>query len=395
MKKTLVEMELSKFYSDGNDVFVVRPKGVEPKYEGDGDFKREITKDYPKIKFTKAMRDNRKVFDKALNGGKIVCETIQPTLFCLEFGLETLEHNNFAKMGIQMKQSVQRWFLNIWDIDEDNIIETYQNLEDALDAIDNYIEEKGLLKVAMNDFIEKLTTDENLQFITKATVQPKNKPKDAYTNGFNVLQSVLSGTDELRDTLISWLGWGSNPINDGMWGDMLDGFYEDFDEAMNDDDFEAVYKLVDKTFSPKCIEYFRELERMLEWYESSYDPRCLTDNSIKVINEQLDDLAKAATSNLKKSVGNDHIGGWYIKDKEENKNLFIADHIKLTKEQILFIEESGFEMFNQNFNSALQRLGYTIDTFVECYKGVKNLNELEYGMSLTYVLRLLNPKKAL
>ena len=385
-------MELSKFYSDGNDVFVVRPKGVEPKYEGDGDFKREITKDYPKIKFTKALRDNRKAFDKALNGGKIVYETLQPTLFCLEFGLETLEHNDFAKMGIQMKQSVQRWFLNIWDIDEDNIIETYQNLEDALDAIDNYIEEKGLLKVAMNDFIEKLTTDENLQFITKATVQPKNKPKDAYTNGFNVLQSVLSGTDELRDTLISWLGWGSNPINDGMWGDMLDGFYEDFDEAMNDDDFEAVYKLVDKTFSPKCIEYFRELERMLEWYENSYDPRCLTDNSIKAINEQLDDLAKVATSNLKKSVGNDHIGGWYIKDKEENKNLFIADHIKLTKEQILFIEESGFEMFNQNLNSALQRLGYTIDTFVDCSKMV-DLKTLEYEMSLTYTLRLLNPQK--
>lgn len=393
MKKTLVEMELSKFYSDGKDEFVVRPKGVEPKYDGDGDFKREVTKDYPRIKFTKELRDNKEAFDKALSGGKIVSETLTPTLFCLEFGLETLEHNNFAKMGIQMKQTVQRWFLNIWDIDEDNIIETYQNLEDALDALDSYIEEKGLLKVAMNDFIEKLTTEENLQFIEKATAQPKNKPKDAYTNGFKVLQSV-ENTENLRNTLIAWLGWGSDPINDGMWSDMLDGFYEDFDEAMNDDDFEATHKLVDKTFSPKCIEYFRELERMIEWYDSQYDPRCLTDNSIKVITEhQLDDLAKLATSDLKKSVGNDHIGGWYIKDKEENKNLFIANGIKLTKDEILFIEESGFEMFNQNFNSALQRLGYTIDTFVECYKGVKNLNELEYEMSLTYTLRQLNPQK--
>lgn len=392
MKKVLVEMELSKFYSDGKNEFVVRPKGVEPKYEGDGDFKREVRKDYPRIKFTKELRDNKKALDKALDGGKIVAETFSPTLFCLEFGLETLEYNNFAKMGIQMKQSVQRWFLNIWDIDEDNIIETYQNLEDALDALDSYIEEKGLLKVAMNDFIEKLTTEENLQFIEKATAQPKNKPKDAYTNGFKVLQSV-ENTENLRNTLIAWLGWGSDPINDGMWSDMLKTFYEDFDEALNDDDFEAAHKLVDKTFSTKCIEYFRELERMIEWYDSQYDPRCLTDNSIKVITEQLDDLAKLATSDLKKSVGNDHIGGWYIKDKEENKNLFIANEIKLTKEQILFIEESGYEMFNQNLNSALQRLGYTIDTFVECYKGVKNLNELEYYMSLTYVLRQLNPQK--
>ena len=391
MKKTLVEMELSKFYRDDENELVIRPNGVEPKYEDEGVFKSEITKDYPRIKFTKAVRDNRETLDKAINGGKVVCSTFNQKCFCLEFGLETLENDSFSMMGIKMKQSVQRWFLNIWDIDEDNIIETYQNIEDALDALDSYIEEKGLLKVALNDFIEKLTTEENLQFIEKATAQPKNKPKDAYTNGYKVLQSV-ENTENLRNTLIAWLGWGSDPINDGMYGDMLNTFYEDFDEALNDDDFEAAHKLVDKTFSPKCIEYFRELERMIEWYDSQYDPRCLTDNSIKVITEQLDDLAKTATSDLKKSVGNDHIGGWYIKDKEENKNLFIADGIKLTKEQILFIEESGYELFNQNFNSTLQRLGYTIDTFVDCHKMV-DLNTLEYKMSLTYTLRQLNPQK--
>ena len=386
MKKTLVEMELSKFYRDDESELVVRPKGVEPKYDGEGAFKSEITKDYPRIKLTKAVRDNKKALDKAINGGKVVCETFSQKCFCLEFGLETLENDTFSMMGVQMKQSVQRWFLNFWNIDGECLIETYQNIEDVLDSLDEYIKMNGLLKVAMNDFIEKLTTNENLQFIEKATAKPTKKDnKDVFKNGYKVLQSV-ENTEDLRTSLISWLGLG---FFNSEVADFLDGTFTD---ALNDDDDEAVYKAVDKAFKPKCIEYFRELEKMLEWYDSSYDPRCLTDNSIKVINEQLDDLAKAATSDLKKSVGNDHIGGYYIKDKEENKNLFIANNIKLTKEQILFIEESGFEMFNQNFNSTLQRLGYAIDTLVECHKMV-DLNTLEYKMSLTYTLRQLNPQK--
>ena len=383
MKKTLVEMELSKFYSDGNSELVVRPKGVEPKYDGDGVFKREITDDYPRIKFTKAMRDNKELLDKAINGGEVVSETFnQQKCFCLEFGLETLENESFTMMGIQMKQSVQRWFLNFWDIDSECLIETYQNIEDVLDSLDNYIEEKGLLKITMNDFIEKLTTNENLQFIEKVTAQPTKKDnKDVY----KVLQSV-EDTEDLRASLISWLGFG---FFNGEVAKFLDGTFSD---ALNEDDLEAAYKAVDEAFKPKCIEYFRELERMLEWYDSQYEPRCLTDNSVKVIGSQLDELAKAATSDLKKSVGSEGRGGYYIKDKEENKNLFIADSIKLTKEQILFIEESGFELFNQNFNSALQNLGCTIDTFVDCAK-IVDFDSLELKMSLIYTLRLLNPQK--
>ena len=386
MKKTLVEMELSKFYRDDESELVVRPNGVEPKYDGEGVFKSEITKDYPRIKFTKAVRDNREALDKAINGGKVVCETFNQKCFCLEFGLETLENDTFSMMGVQMKQSVQRWFLNFWNIDGECLIETYQNIEDVLDSLDEYIKMNGLLKVAMNDFIEKLTTNENLQFIEKATAKPTKKDnKDVFKNGYKVLQSV-ENTEDLRTSLISWLGLG---FFNSEVADFLDGTFTD---ALNDDDDEAVYKAVDKAFKPKCIEYFRELEKMLEWYDSSYDPRCLTDNSIKVINEQLDDLAKVATSDLKKSVGSEGRGGYYIKDKEENKNLFIANNIKLTKEQILFIEESGYELFNQNFNSTLQRLGYAIDTFVDCCKMV-DLSTLEYKMSLTYTLRQLNPQK--
>ena len=386
MKKTLVEMELSKFYRDDESELVVRPNGVEPKYDGEGVFKSEITKDYPRIKFTKAVRDNREALDKAINGGKVVCETFNQKCFCLEFGLETLENDTFSMMGVQMKQSVQRWFLNFWNIDGECLIETYQNIEDVLDSLDEYIKMNGLLKVAMNDFIEKLTTNENLQFIEKATAKPTKKDnKDVFKNGYKVLQSV-ENTEDLRTSLISWLGLG---FFNSEVADFLDGTFTD---ALNDDDDEAVYKAVDKAFKPKCIEYFRELEKMLEWYDSSYDPRCLTDNSIKVINEQLDDLAKVATSDLKKSVGSEGRGGYYIKDKEENKNLFIANNIKLTKEQILFIEESGYELFNQNLNSALQRLGYTIDTFVDCSK-MADLYTLEYKMSLTYTLRLINPQK--
>ena len=387
MKKTLVEMELSKFYRDDESELVVRPNGVEPKYDGEGVFKSEITKDYPRIKFTKAVRDNREALDKAINGGKVVCETFNQKCFCLEFGLETLENDTFSMMGVQMKQSVQRWFLNFWNIDGECLIETYQNIEDVLDSLDEYIKMNGLLKVAMNDFIEKLTTNENLQFIEKATAKPTKKDnKDVFKNGYKVLQSV-ENTESLRSSLISWLGWG---CYNSEVVDFLDGAFTD---ALDEDDTEAVYKVVDKTFKPSCIEYFRELERMLEWYNSEYDPRCLTDNSIKVINEQLDDLAKVAISDLKKSVGSEGRGGWYIKDADgANKNLFIANGIKLTKEQILFIEESGFEMFNQNFNSALQRLGYTIDTFVDCSK-MADLYTLEYKMSLTYTLRLINPQK--
>lgn len=387
MKKTLVEMELSKFYRDDENELVIRPNGVEPKYDGDDVFKSEITKDYPRIKFTKAVRDNRETLDKAINGGKVVCSTFKQKCFCLEFGLETLKNDSFSMMGIQMKQSVQRWFLNIWDIDGECLVETYQNIEDVLDSLDSFIKTNGLLKVAMNDFIEKLTTNENLQFIEKATAQPTKKDnKDVWKNGYKCLQSV-EDTESLRSSLISWLGWG---CYNSEVDDFLDGAFTD---ALDEDDTEAVYKVVDKTFKPSCIEYFRELERMLEWYNSEYDPRCLTDNSIKVINEQLDELAKVAISDLKKSVGSEGRGGWYIKDADgANKNLFIADGIKLTKEQILFIEESGFEIFNQNLNSALQRLGYTIDTFVDCNK-MADLKTLEYKMSLTYTLRLLNPQK--
>lgn len=387
MKKTLVEMELSEFYKDDENELVIRPNGVEPKYDGEGIFKSEITKDYPKIKFTKAMRDNREALDKAINGGKVVSVALSNRLFCLEFGLETLENDSFTMLGVKVKQSVQRWFLNIWNCDGECLVETYQNIEGVLDSLDSFIKTNGLLKVTMNDFIEKLTTNENLLFIEKATAQPTKKDnKDVWKDGYKCLQSV-ENSEDLMTSLISWLGFG-------FFNSEVDDFLEgEFKDALNDDDDQAVYKVVDKTFKPKCIEYFRELERILEWYDSDYDPRCLTDNSIKVINEQLNDLAKVAISDLKKSVGSEGRGGWYIKDNEGNKNLFIADGINLTKEQILFIEESGFEMFNQNLNSALHRLGYTIDNFVGCYKGVGDFNTIDYKMKLTYVLRLINPKK--
>lgn len=386
MKKTLVEMELSEFYSDGDISLVVRPNGVEPKYKGDGALKSEITDGYPSINYNKSMRDDKEALDKAINGGTIVYSSYKQKCTFLEFGLETLEHNDFRFCSMQIKQTVQRWFLNIWDMDGECMVKTYQNIEEALNELHNYINTNEMLPILMNDFIEKLTTNENLGFIAKVTAQPTEKEnKNALAEGYKVLQAV-EDTDELMYSLISWLGWG-------CYSSDVEEFLEKFTETLQDDEnCEATYNLVDSTFKPRCIEYFRELEKMLEWYDSDYDPRCFTDNSLKVFSDrQLDKLADLAINNLKKSIGSEGRGGYYIKDK--NNNLFIADNVILSDDCIKYIEENGYEMFYRDFSSALSSLGYIIDQVLDCQKNVATFNKIKYEMAFTFVLKCINPKK--
>ena len=380
MKKTLVKMELGKFYDSEFGTLVVRPSGVEPKYDGDDAFKSEITDDYPHIPITKEFRD-KAVLDKVLNGGKVVATQVNggkdPSY--LEFGIESIENKTFTVMGMTISQEIQRWFLNIYSLNNDSVLFTSHNIEECLNTLNYYLIDNDLSQVAINDFIEKLTTDENLKFIEKITAEPKQKKKEWV---HRTLQSI-ENCEALQHNLIAWLG------------NQISQFVEDFNEACDEcEDMKEVYAFVDKTFHPKNIYFFRELERMLEWVNSDYDPRCLTDEAIRCINGGLDELAKQCLEKLCKKVGNDHVGGWYLHDTEENKNKYISHLVELSDDAMDFIDDCGYVMFLDNLNSALNRLGYRIDQILD----VQNDSDWKRNVpqrTITLVLECINPQKAL
>lgn len=380
MKKNLVKMELGKFYDSEFGKLVVRPNGVEPKYNGEDAFKSEITDDYPHIPITKEFRD-KAVLDKVLNGGKVVATQVNggkdPSY--LEFGVETLVNETFTVMGMTISQEIQRWFLNIHSLNNDSVLFTSHNIEECLNTLNYYLIDNDLSQVAINDFIEKLTTDENLKFIEKITAEPKQKKKEWV---HRTLQSI-ENCEALQHNLIAWLG------------NQISQFVEDFNDACDEcEDMDEVYAFVDKTFHPKNIYFFRELERMLEWVNSNYDPRCLTDEAIRCINGGLDELAKQCIEKLCKKVGNDHVGGWYLHDTEENKNKYISHLVELNDDAMDFIDDCGYVMFLDNLNSALNRLGYRIDQILD----VQNDSDWKRNVpqrTITLVLECINPQKAL
>lgn len=386
MKKTLFQMELNSYSSDYGTL-VVRPAGVEPKYEAEEfSIKREVYKDYPRIPLTKALRDKAEM-EKVLNGGKCICtEHTCKDAMLLEFGIETLENKSISFLRSRINLECQRWFLNIWSVKGNangNIIYTSQNIEGVLDTLKYYLVDNDLNLVAINDFIEKLTTDENLQFIEKVAANPKPKKENEY----RCLQRV-ENCEDLRKSLIGWLGF--------LKYSLVDEFIKDFNEALDTSaDIKEVYAIVDKWLKPKNNIFFREMERLLEWVNSQYDPRCLTDEAIRCINGGLDELAKAAVEEVDKSVGNDRFYScWYLKSTPENKNKILVDHIKLSDDMMDFIDDCGLEPFIQNFNSALVKLGYRFDEMVDVFHGCKSTGEPTPEVSLTIVIEDINPKKA-
>lgn len=386
MKKTLVEMGLGKSYDSEYGKLVVRPASVEPKYdEHNGAFKTEITDDYPHIPITKEFRD-KKVLKKALDGGKVIATQINsgkdPSY--LEFGIESIENKSFSVMGITLNQEIQRWFLNIHSLNNDSVLFTSHTIEECLNTLNYYLIDNNLSQVAVNDFIEKLTTDENLQFINKVTTMPKKKQPKAMENGYNVLQKV-EDCDDLRASLIAWLG--------NQMFDAIPQFIEEFNDACDKcEDMNEVYALVDKFLHPKNLYFFREMERVLEWVNTNYDPRCLTDEAIRAINGGLDELAKECIDKSCKEVGSEGRGGYYIKGGKENEHKFIAPYIHASNDVMDFIDDCGYEMFLQNFNSVMNGLGYRVESLAEVLNTEdKNLPE----KLLTFVIEDINPKKAL
>lgn len=383
MKKTLFRMELGEFYESDYGKLVVRPKGVEPKYEGEGTFKNEITKDYPRFDITKKLRD-KEVLEKTLNGGKVVSAEGESRKCCyLEFGVETFENDTFKVMGMKLHQEIQRWFLNIHSISHSTVLYTSQSIEESLDTLTNWLIENSMSVVAVNDFIEKLTVEDNLKFIEKITAKPKQKKKEWV---HNTLQSI-ENCEELQHSLIGWLG----DIEYKNVAKFLDGFNELMDKS---EDLDEVYAYVDEHTKPENIYFFRELERMLEWVNMEYDPRCLTDEAIRCINGGLDELAKQCIEKLCKEEGREGIGGWYLHNTKENENKYLVPHIYLSDDAMDFIDECGYKLFLDNLNSALNKVGYRIDQIVD----VLNTHDWKRSTpqrSITFVLENINPKKAL
>lgn len=380
MKKTLIQMELGKFYDSEYGTLVVRPAGVEPKMDETG---HELTDDYPHIPITKAFRDKAEL-ERSLNGGEIIHTTMNagkdPSY--LEFGIETIKNKTFSVMDITINQEIQRWFLNIHSIDYDSLLFTSHDIEDVLDALTNWLIDHSLSVVAVNDFIEKLTTDENLKFIKKVTLMPKNKQKDALEKGYKVLQHIENIYD-LRISLVSWLG----NIEFSKVGEFL---YE-FDSIIeNEDEPDKAYKYIGENIHPKHICFSRELERMLEWYNTAYDPRCLTDEAIRCINGGLDELAKECIKKLVKEVGSEGRGGYYLHKTKENENKYIAPYITVNEDIMDFIDDCGYVMFSKNFNSALKNLGYRLDQLV----GVSHRSNDNVPVKvMTFVLEDINHQK--
>lgn len=384
MKKTLVEMDLTSYVSDYGTL-VARPAGVEPKY--DEATQREIDDDYPHIPITKATKAE---IDEAVNGGLAYSIKHAPKMPTrIEFGIETLENKSFSFCRVRLNQECQRWFLNIWSMDDDgneNVIYTSQDIDGVLYTLHYYLVDHNMSLVALNDFIEKLTTNENLQFIEKVTALPKPKQKNAADKGYKVLQSV-ENCEDLRTSLIGWLG--NLNFNLTTW------FIKDFNEALDTKEMDEVYKVVDKRMKPKYEPYAFEMERLLEWVNSQYDPRCLTDAAIRCINGGLDELAKEAIPMGKKSVGNDHIGGYYVKDTPENEHRFIVDNLMLDGDVIDFIDECGYEVFIREFNSVLGKMGFRFDEMLDVRHISKHVTDPKPEIWIDFVIEDINPQRGI
>ena len=383
MKKSLVKMELGEFYSGDYGKLIVRPASVEPKYDGDDAFKHEIMDDYPRFDITTKLRDKAEL-EKILDGGKVVAaEGNSRDCSYLEFGVETLVNETFTVFSMKLHQEIQRWYLDIHSIDKPTVLFTSHTIEECLDTLTNWLVENSMNVVAVNDFIEKLTSEDNLKFIEKITAEPKQKKKEWV---HRTLQSI-ENCDALQKSLIGWLG----NIEFTHVDEFIDGFNEVMDES---EDLSEVYAYVDGHTHTENIHFFRELERMLEWVNTMYDPRCLTDEAIRCINGGLDEIAKQCLEKLCKKVGNDHVGGWYLHDTEENKNKYISHLVELSDDAMDFIDQCGYKMFLDNLNSALNKLGYRIDQIVD----VLNTHDWKRSVpqrSITLVLECLNPQKAL
>lgn len=350
MKKTLVSFQFKNEYftPEQNTTFVVKPNGVEIEKDSKGFVKND--KDFPTMQPTRDMRGKGKI-------DNVVYQSLGGEKLCfLDFGVETLEHEGFYFLSMPINMKAQRWFLNIWTMDEDNyhVIFTSQTIEEVLNRLSVYIDERGLMPCFLVDFIERLTTNENLRFISKVTAQPTNKKQKSIDEPYETLQSI-ENTDVLRDSLLSWLG--QIPYEE------VSEFIEKFNEIVySQDNADDAYKFVDSTLHPKCMEYFREMEHILQWYNIDYEERTLTDESVKFLAERrFDEIAKQVVEKAKKK------GRTYCIYCGEGKgNKFVSEDIEIGADGSDFIEEQGFEEFKANLASSLKKLGYKITDIISC-----------------------------
>ena len=114
MKKTLVSFQFKNEYftPEQNTTFVVKPSGVEIENDSLGFPKN--TKDFPTMKPTRDMRGKGKI-------DNVVSQSLSiDKLSFLEFGVETMEYEGFYFLSMPINMKAQRWFLNIWTMDEDD-----------------------------------------------------------------------------------------------------------------------------------------------------------------------------------------------------------------------------------------------------------------------------------
>lgn len=350
MKKTLVSFQFKNEYftPEQNTTFEVKPSGVEIEKDSMGFTKN--TEDFPTMQPTRDMRGKGKI-------DNVVSQSLGGEKLCfLEFGMETLEHEGFYFLSMPINMKAQRWFLNIWTMDEHDyhIIFTSQTIEGILNRLSVYIEERGLMPCFLVDFIERLTTNENLRFISKVTAQPSNEKQRKIEEPYETLQSI-ENTEELRNSLLGWLG--QIPYEE------VTEFIEKFHEIVyNQDNADDAYKFVDSSLHPKCMEYFREMEHILQWYNIDYEERTLTDESVKFIaSGRFDEIAKQVMEKAKKK------GHTYcIYCGEGHGNKFVSEYIEIGADGSDFIEEQGFEVFKAYLASSLKKLGYKITDIISC-----------------------------
>lgn len=347
------------FTPEQNTTFVVKPNGVE--IEKDNIGFTTNTEDFPTMQPTRDMRGKGKI-------DNIVSQSLGVKKLCfLEFGVETLEHEGFYYLSMPINMKAQRWFLNIWTMDEHDyhVIFTSQTIEGVLNRLSVYIEERKLMPCFLVDFIERLTTNKNLRLISKVTAQPTNEKQRRIEEPYETLQSI-ENTEELRNSLLGWLG--QIPYEE------VSEFIEKFHEIVdNQGDEDEAYKLVDSSLHPLCIEYFREMEHILEWYNSNYQARTLTDKSIQFLADgRFDEIAKQVVEKAKKKG---HTYCIYCGEGYGNK--FVSEYIEIGADGSDFIEEQGFEVFKAHLASSLNKLGYKITdviSFTNHYDFDMNVN---------------------
>lgn len=370
MKKTLVSFQFKNEYftPEQNTTFVVKPSGVEIENDSLGFPKN--TKDFPTMKPTRDMRGKGKI-------DNVVSQSLSiDKLSFLEFGVETMEYEGFYFLSMPINMKAQRWFLNIWTMDEDDnhVIFTSQNIEGILDRLAEYIDENEMMPCLLVDFIERLTTNENLRFISKVTAQPTNEKQKSIDEPYDTLQSI-ENTEELRDSLLGWLG----QIHCEEVSEFIEKFHEIVDNQEEEDE---AYKLVDSSLHPLCIEYFREMERILEWYNSNYQARTLTDESVKFIADgRFDEIAKQVVEKAKKKGKT-----YYVNSGKGNENKFVAESIEIGGDGSDFIEEQGFEVFKANLASSLKRLGYSITDIISFF------NHYDFDMNVSCIFTAIIEK---